>query len=345
MIRILSFAFILFCAYSLVYADHPTAGLGSGSTGPIITISAETMEQGHWGFVTRFEYANFNSFTDEELIGFAESGIEGVHSLDSLISPFFGIGYGITDDFTVSARIPYVKRTNIREAEHEEHHDGEEGEPEEEPVVHTHGDSSGIGDLILFGQYRFVNNPSSHVQATLLFGVKLPSGKDDELDVDGQLFEAEHQPGSGSTDPLFGLAVTRAFEKFSVDSSFLYTKTTRGTQDTDLGDQVHYNAAFSYRLKGEGPHHDTGEEVAQHRHYFWDITVEFNGEYQQKHEIAEETEENSGGTIIYISPGIRFTATEIFSAFFSIGFPIVQDLHGTQHETSFRTLAGIGFAF
>jgi hypothetical protein len=85
-----------------------------------------------------------------------------------------------------------------------------------------------------------------------LVGVKTPTGTTDERDNEGELFETEFQPGSGSWDPLIGLAVTRGFGRWSLDSNVLYSLATEGVQQTDLGDRFHYNGAISYRLIGAG---------------------------------------------------------------------------------------------
>ena len=75
-----------------------------------------------------------------------------VHSLSSIMAPAISFGYGLTADFTISARLPVVVRTDIREAAHEH------GGGTTTGTVEVLGDSSGIGDLTLLGQYRFYNN-------------------------------------------------------------------------------------------------------------------------------------------------------------------------------------------
>jgi hypothetical protein len=67
----------------------------------------------------------------------------------------------------------------------------------------------------------------------------------------GELFDAEFQPGSGSWDVLFGLAYTKRFGAWPFDANVLYMLVTEGVQNTDLGDRFLYNAAISYRLTRE----------------------------------------------------------------------------------------------
>jgi hypothetical protein len=79
----------------------------------------------------------------------------------------------VTNDLTVSLRLPYVLRTDIREA----HVHGDEAE------VHARGDSEGLGDLSAMAQWRFFNNQARGTEAALLLGVKAPTGETDETDV------------------------------------------------------------------------------------------------------------------------------------------------------------------
>ena len=217
------------------YAHHPSGVSSTGGAGPINTISATTLEQGQSAAAIFFEIVRMNPFSDAELTA---PGTHHPHSLDAILAPSLSYAYGVTKDLTVSARLPYLQRTDIREG----HVHG--GVPEVEDL----GNSSGIGDLTLLGQYRFFNNRASRFEAALLLGVKAPTGKTDNMTDTGERFETEFQPGSGSWDGLFGVAVTQRFGAWSFDSNVLYVLATKGAQQTDLGDRFQYNAAVSYRL-------------------------------------------------------------------------------------------------
>ncbi|MCI0605577.1 hypothetical protein L0156_21540 [bacterium] len=127
-----------------------------------------------------------------------------------------------------------------------------------------------------------------------------------------------------------------------------YTATTEGSQDTELGDLFHYNLALSYGWKGQEElrhhHHDDAKHQDEsHPHFIWDLILELNGEWQQKHKIAGVEDENTGGNLVYVSPGMRIGMSGQWSAFVSVGIPLVNDPNGNQHETSFRIVSGIGF--
>ena len=314
-------------------ADHPTIGFGAGIAGPAITIPAATLPKASGAVTLRVEYVKFRTFSDAELTQFAGQNIEA-HSVNYLVTPSVGAGYGFTDDLTIGLRLPYVLRTDIREG----HNEGNE------VVIDTHGDSNGVGDLTVLGQYRFLNNMPNSLECALLVGIKIPTGATGVKDRNGELFETEHQPGSGSWEPLLGMAASKRVGAISFDANLLYTFATRGAQRTNLGDRLHYNLATSYRLGNEKSHHHS-HETAGHQHLAWDLMFEVNGEWQMKQDIANVVDENSGGSLVYLSPGVRLCGDSGWAATLSVGVPVIEDRNGVQHETDVRMVFGLSKGF
>jgi hypothetical protein len=358
---------LLLAATSPAMSHHPS-GTGTSSTGgPIVTIPGTTLQKGASALYLIFEHMSFEELSDAVLEAAAAKD-QHAHSLATLESPALGYSYGLTDRVMVSVQLPYVVRTGIREAAHhhdeaeeaEEHHHegGEVEEHHEEGETVDRGDTDGIGDLTLFGQYRFYGQDTG-LQASLLGGIKTPTGETGERDDQGELFEAEFQPGSGSWDPMLGLALTRAQGRWSVDGNVLYTIATEGTQHADVGDRFHYNGAVTYRLKGTNP--EASHEVAMphshngqsHHHdhaspsptgLVIDAVLELNGEWQAEQNVSGETDPNSGGNVVFLSPGVR-VASNRWSGFVTVGLPIVNDLNGLQSEPTYRLFGGamVGF--
>ena len=119
------------------------------------------------------------------------------------------LAYGVNDNFTIGIALPYSERTDIREA----HNDMGEGETE------LAGNSRGLSDMTLFGQYRFFSQDSFHL--AVLAGLKTPMGKTSERGLEGGRFEAEQQPGSGAWDPFIGIAGDRSWGKSGVSGNIL----------------------------------------------------------------------------------------------------------------------------
>jgi hypothetical protein len=340
-------------------AHHPGGASNTGGAGPIVTISASTLEAGHGSVAFLTEYLKFGGLGDSDLIAAAGKHIHA-HSIDTIRSTSLSAAYGVTDDFMVSVRIPYVQRTDIREGHHAHGPGGVVSN-----TVDYRGDSAGLGDVTLLGQWRFFNNQATRTEAAFLFGVKAPTGPTNRVDALGGLFETEFQPGSGSWDVLVGGAFTQRFGAWSVDTNVLGVFAGRGAQDTRLGDRFRYNAAVSYRLVGFAP---PSEQYAglpasamahgpvPHRHAHpldkipaapqWtvDVMLELNGEWHDYEDTAGVKDLNSGGHVLLLSPGLR-VAYGSFSGFASFGIPIVNQMNGLQSKADYRVFTGIAYAF
>ena len=351
-------------------AHHPGGGGNTGSGGPINTVSADTLAEGQLTAAIRYEFIKLGSLDDAALLAAASQGKHG-HAIRSIESVSLSAAYGVTDDLTLSVRLPGVRRSDIREAVDDHTMSGGHGHVGgmhslmSPAGINARGNSSGIGDVTPLGQYRFHRSADSGTSASVLFGVKAPTGATNRRDTAGELFAAEFQPGSGSWDGLIGAAFTKRFGRWSFDASGLYMLIGDGTQNTNLGDRFLFGAGASYRLVGptasakevelhaycQRPENRLQEFClyhANHDHsdmqktpYTLDLVFELNGEWHDKQRIAGIADPNSGGTTVYLSPGVRI-GVDRFSGFVSVGVPIVNEHNGIQSKPDFRVFTGIG---
>ena len=339
-------------------ADHAAVSIGTGTASAINTESAVTLGQSQWSFGVRQEYIEFDRYSDAQLTKLRLADPEAdIHSVDSLLSGSAGIFFGVTDDFTVGLRVPFIQREGVREPEHghgaeeEEHEDEEEeeghhAEGEEEghheaggmeDIIEELGDSEGLGDMTVFGQYRFFQRNNTHASA--LFGVKMPTGNTNEKSSEGE-FETEFQPGSGSWDGLFGLAFTQILGPLTFDANVLYSLVTEGSRDTDLGDIFDYNAAVSYRVGGAS----TARQRVAGGGPALDLVLEANGEWRDREEVKGVEDPNSGGNVVYISPGVRFVGGRNWNIAGSFGFPVINNPNHDQVEANFRVITNLNIS-
>lgn len=310
-------------------ADHPGVAFGSEASGPINTIAATPLPRGGWAAGVRDEHIDRDAISDARLAALADAGVEDVHSVDSVNSLSLSVAHGLTDDLTISLRLPWVDRRDIRAGEHEH------GEAE----AHAHGSSSGLGDVVVLGSYRVF--AGGGLDAALQLGFKAPSGDTTEADGDERL-ETEFQPGSGSWDFIVGGALSRSLGRWSLHGNVLANISTEGAQDTEIGDALFYNVAAVYRPGDSAEHvHEDGDT---HHHLVFDVMLELNGETRWKNDAHGHTEPNSGGTVVYLAPGVRVSWRNV-GAFLSWGFPIVDDANGIQTDVEWRLVGGLGFAF
>jgi hypothetical protein len=332
-------------ASSVSWADHPSLSFGAATAGPITTIPAATLPRGTRSFGVQVEYVKSKQFSDQQLLDLDAQGIDA-HSSGYLVSTSLGFGYGVADDFTVGVRLPFVERAGLRAVN--------AGSGNVEQL----GSSKGLGDVTVLGKYRAISSVNNAYQAALLFGVKARTGETDKRNQAGALFSTEHQPGSGSWDTLLGAAASKAMRRGSIDASVLYAFAGNGAQDTRLGDRLHYNMAMSFRVAGpeeaHAHHHDKhdkhpyvkSEGVVPHAHdAAWDLIMELNGEWQGKQKTAGVAEQNSGGTLVYFSPGVRLSTGNNWAANLSVGVPVIQRLRASHADTDYRVLAGFSMSF
>lgn len=316
-------------------AHHPGMGVDGGGGGGIITIPGSTLPQGVSAMGFNLQFTSMEEIPDAELeaLGMAD---DHVHSMSGMLHATVNYAYGVTEDLTLGIVQPYVKNNDIRNA----HHHGGMGE------VEVAGDAAGRGDTSIFGQYRLFQRADSHL--AMIAGVKMPTGDGSERENGGELFTVEHQPGSGSWDPFAGLAFDRRLGPAGFSANVLYTYTTDGDQQTDLGNLFFYNAALSYPIMRSGEGHTPQHHQHQHTAGILDtleLVLELNGETWGRIEIAGMPEEHSGGHVLYVSPGMRLGFGRRWSAHISCGIPLVNDLNGRQSEPDYRVIGGLSVSF
>jgi hypothetical protein len=343
---------ILFLPVGAARADHLSGALGIETAAPLITETAIPLAPGAWSLSFREDYVDFDEFSDEELIEARRSDPEAdIHSLDDSRRPSIGLSYGFTDDLTLGLRLPYVERTNVLEPEEGHFHDGNFSAHE----IIDHGDVSGLGDATFYGLYRWYQE--NELTISTLFGIKAPTGDDDEEgfesvyhyltkerepyvphedeegghEHEGLRVESHLQPGSGSWDGFAGLTLQRPAGPFTLNSSLIYTITTQGSQNTELGDIFAYSLALSY---------GTGDRFTPCAGCGWNLFLELNGEWQDEENRHDVDNPDSGGNVVFLTPGVRLAGAAGWNIVAGVGFPVAEHLNGIQVEPDMRLTAG-----
>jgi hypothetical protein len=329
------------------FADHlGPSGFGSG--GGLSVFSPDTLDEGHWATGFRLTYTRPEHRSDEELEALAERHIHA-HNTDYNLNASLGVAYGITHHLTLSAELPYVRRDDLREGEHS--HTGGETTSE---VVQL-GSPSGIGDLSLLAKYRMTEGEGQGLQLALIGGIKIPTGSTHKRSEEGERLETEHQPGTGSWDPVFGASASAKIGQAQLTASTLYQLSTKGAQRTRLGDRLQGGIALSHRfgvaMHGrEEPslnhhHGDALDENHEHPHDSWDAFVELAGEWEGRQQADGEIEQASGGKWAYVAPGVRFNSASGWSAAAAFALPVWQNIRESHPDNRYRAMLSLGRAF
>lgn len=186
--------------------------------------------------------------------------------------------------------------------------------------------ASGIGDATLFGRYTLLQRDErgKNFRLAVIAGVEAPTGADTRRDAIG-LLPAAVQPGSGSWDPLFGVITTFQTLNYQIDTQLSH-KINNEANGFDAGDVTRLDGSLQYRLwprdlKGKVPGFLYG-------------VLEANLIHQQKNAIGGAADPNSGGTRLFLTPGLQYvTRRWIIEA--AIQLPMQQNLNGAALENDY----------
>ena len=323
-------------------ADHPgPTALGAG--GGLTVVGPDTLSAGKGAAGFRLTATRPDQRSDAKLAALAGRHVHA-HNSDYNLNASLGAAFGVTDRLTVSADLPYVRRHDLREGEHA-HVEGQSVN-----AAAQLGTVDGIGDMNLIAKYRLTSGESAGV--ALLAGLKLPTGSTHKHSLEGERLETEHQPGTGSWDPIVGAAAGTMVGAFKLDASALYQFSGKGAQHTRLGDRARAGIAVSRRF-GPPEHHDepaygggehTHMAAAPHGHRSWDAFVEMSGEWEGRQRVDGEIEAASGGKSLWLSPGARFNSAGGLSVAASVGVPAWQRIRASHPDNRYRVLLSISHA-
>jgi len=221
--------------------------------------------------------------------------------------------------------------------------DGEvETDPAGDPEFDTQtGGAEGVGDVSLLARYTFFKHHS--LAATTLVaasvGLKLPSGDTLGRDDAGNYMDAHTQLGTGSTDVLLGLSTSHAVGRLNLAANLLAAVTTEGEAghvSHQFGDSINYDRTAKYRLMPELP----GDSPLQ-------VFMSFglNGEWRGRETLAGATLGDSGGQVLYVTPGLQFVIDNKWIVEAGYQHAVHHDLNGIQLGERYRVAGGITYLF
>lgn len=336
-------ALLCICA-APAFADH--AGAGSfGSGGGISVFGPDTLDGGKWAAGLRLVYTRPEQRSDAELAELAGHHVHA-HNSDYNLNASAGVAFGVTPRLTLSAELPYVRHDDMREGTHSHSGGGATN------GVEQLGSVSGIGDVNLLAKYRLTEGEGAGF--AVIGGIKLPTGSTTRRSIEGERLETEHQPGSGSWDPMFGASASTNYGAVQLTASALYHVSTRGAQRTRLGNRLQGGLALSHRFGEPRPHThvdthrhhpDTLHEHVEARRSTWDAFVELAGEWEGRQRIDGEVEQASGGSWVWLAPGVRFNTASGWSAGAGIAVPVWQRIRASHPDNRYRLTLSLGRTF
>ena len=195
----------------------------------------------------------------------------------------------------------------------------------------------GLGDALFLTKWRFFkrDQPLGTFQLATEFGVKAPTGADDLDDADGQLLPPALQRGSGSWDPMANLTMTyvpAAGRGRWTLTGDIGVRLTTEANTVEVGNQVGYDSMVKYRVH---PVRHPGRDTF--------LLLELNGRWQDRARVGGSVASDSGGHVLYVSPGVQFLLRRNLILEGGVQVPVLHDLHGTQLAPGTRVLAGVRY--
>ena len=163
----------------------------------------------------------------------------------------------------------------------------------------------------------------------ITFGLKLPTGETNDTFNDGSPLDRGLQLGTGTTDLLLG-----GYYFGSINRDWDYF-----TQATV---QIALNKHNDFR-PGNGLNATAGVRYMGFESFI--PQLQFNTRIEKRESGAEADVDNSGATLIYISPGVTVPINKTVQAFGFIQVPIYQHVNGYQIEPNVLLSTGLRFSF
>lgn len=256
--------------------------------------------------------------------GFARQRSDGPNPLNRKVDIIGGVavlGYGLSGTLSVFGVLPVLdKKLKLTT-------------PTGQKITRN---TSGIGDMKLFARYTAFKTdaPGRTLRIAPFAGIELPTGDNRDRDRFGRL-PATFQLGSGSWDPFAGIIGTFQTLDFEIDVQ-ASAKFNRRADGFEFGDAYGLDASLQYRL---WPRELTGDVPG----FFYGV-IEGNLAYNQKNRIRGVRDRNSGGTSLFVAPGLQYV-TRRWIAEAIVQIPVLQDLNGGAIRDDFIARAGVRFNF
>ncbi len=296
-----------------------------GGAGSINAVGAAILEEKVIGL--RWDARRYETFTDQQLVDFKAQG-EDVHMHSSEDAYFFSFGFPVSEDMDISLMFQYNNFKGFKD-------NGDANanacfDPGNTGVatnlstscISPTKESPGIGDTLVTGRYRFFNDGDN--QWTSIFGVILPTGKITNKTDGGEIIGTHNQPGSGAITFQGGVAYSgHLTEAIALDADILYRFATQGAKQFRSGNSWQFDVAASFA------HHSAIVPVIELNGIFFDRDIE-----------NDEIKANSGGDVVYLSPGINFKISDKQGVYTNFSYPVYQELSGISNDEKYRWSLG-----
>jgi hypothetical protein len=228
----------------------------------------------------------------------------------------FALDYSPNKDWGINLALPWFDRAHATIAA---------GDTE----ISTSHDQ-GIGDLRIVGRYQgFSPQRSTGIE----FGLKLPTGNFSDRFASGPQIGATVdrgvQLGTGTTDALLGVY---NFGGLAPDWGYF----AQALLQLPLASRDNFKP-------GAGINANLGLRYTASERFT--LQLQINARIEKREQGANADIENSGATLVYLSPGLTWKISHRFSAFGFVQLPLYQRVNGLQIEATELASVGLHYIF
>ena len=235
--------------------------------------------------------------------------------------------YGVSSQLSFNVMAPYIVR------EHSHIHHGEDGDELE------HWSFSGIGDVMVHGTYVLQQSMSPDVPyIALTAGIKLPTGATNKSNEHSEEAEVTIQPGTGSYDGVLSLngryivgtvkSLNGSYTVLPLTSNITVRMNGKGKDDYRIGNEIVGSVGTMIELDQR-----------------FRLLLQFNARSMGRSDVGTTGEErsNTGGTWVFLTPGIGSELFSNMNFFVYAQIPLYQNVHGVQQVAGLNVQAGISY--
>ncbi len=234
---------------------------------------------------------------------------------------FATLDYGFSPEWGASVTVPWIDRRH----DHVHNHHG--------AALPESWSFSELGDVRVTGRYQRAFDTADAQRLSfvgLIAGVKLPTGKTDVANGEGEVAERTLQPGSGTTDAVLGA----------------YFRQAVGAWNASWFAQVNAQLPLDSHA-GFKP----GRQVLLDVGARWEATdrlgllLQLNAGWKGRDSGSEAEPEDSGSRTLFASPGFTFAVTPTVHAYGFVQLPIHQRVNGVQLVADRAFAGGVSVQF
>ncbi len=251
------------------------------------------------------------------------------------------LDYGLTPRLTLGVVLPYLDRLH----QHLDHEEEEVvGTPEGTEIVDKteRWRYHAFGDMQVTTRYLLLQPTSPYSPAlSLVLGAKLPTGRTNVRNGEGEEAELSLQPGNGSWDGIVGLSYVQNFAVSTLRRETALAPvfmTALGRFSVGVG-------KFGYEPGGEmflnfGVTYPLSRKL--------DLLAQVNFHYRDRDSVGHAPgveQMDTGREELFLSPGLRYHLTNNLAVYGLIQLPAYRRVNGIQLTSDWNLTSGVFYRF